>query len=511
MDAPYRPLSRKKGFAKQSTLLEGVPPVTDINPIRFHAIHEQLWLLGYLDKKESRLQQTSRKFKAAVRQFQEEAGLIRDGWTGNQTWQALNELVGFETRTDVANWQLPDGSFAPAFYRAAKLRLWAYGLTNDKPVAEYAPIAPITINRLKKILWCLRLIDDYSATIDQLALFKLLFDAELLVQATADSARPRSASDPTLVFRDYRLEQEENRDIKPLKRRFITNLAKTELWLMGSSIKIDGHDDYPVAGLPENKIQEAGHGSRKKWTVLRDDKVALHLREYWKDYLDEADDSSQQRARTITPDFFISLIHPEQFSKQAVTKFEEPDYSQEVANYFEQNNTQSLIDEAYEVIKGLGLRLWDGLKRLWRWVKNGVRKIITFARNIQRTFFRFALKGYKIIRTAFTALARSMEQYLAGRVDLGEISTVGVTFSKDMDFRSWIADTSSPADRRSATDSIGRFSAMFQFSFRLIACFVQALKSLVTGVIGWYHLVLVLVKSYRELVPAYQKMMTVIE
>ena len=62
---------------------------------------ERLWLLGYLedadDLASSRRNAERRRFLRAVADFQRGAGLVVDQWSGEQTWQALQDLITFES------------------------------------------------------------------------------------------------------------------------------------------------------------------------------------------------------------------------------------------------------------------------------------------------------------------------------------------------------------------------------------------------------------------------------
>lgn len=511
LDAPYRPLSRKKKFTAQENLLEPVPDVTQINSLRFETCQEHLWLLGYLPEKTSKASQKTQRIRAAIRKFQRDSNLIVDGWIGDQTWKALNELVSFETPIAPGDWLQEDGNYRRSFLRAVSLRLWAYGLANARPLQEFTGISAVSISRLKKALWSIRLLPDYTANTDRNHLYSILLDADKLVKAVADSAKPRASEPGTFTFQDHRLEKEEHKELKPLKRRFIANLAKTELWLLGSEISIDSQDDYPVLGLPDKKIRKNFPGGRFRKVVVRDEDVQKHLLQYWADLLVSDSDEAAKLGRKITPEFFQSLVDPEKFSQAPNSEFNELDYSKEIAEQFENGDTRSMIDNSFDTLKKLGMKLWDGLKRLWRWIKKGVRKIADFMRNAYRAFFRFALKAYKIVRTAFTALARSMEQYIQGYINFEKNSQVRILIEKDLDFRVCFSDSSTTSERLQSIEETERFSAMFRFSFFLIAFFVNSLKKLALGFAGWYRLLMTLVKGYKDLVPVYKQMMQVIE
>ena len=75
------------------------------------ALRKRLQRLGYL----SAFHADRGVFDAAIRKFQEEAGLVVDGWTGARTWEALQELFTFENPFNAARWFGGDGNCCRPF------------------------------------------------------------------------------------------------------------------------------------------------------------------------------------------------------------------------------------------------------------------------------------------------------------------------------------------------------------------------------------------------------------
>lgn len=520
LDMPYRTLSNRLDLMSKPNLLENLPEENEINPLRFSVMSEQLWLLGYLQKKldidSAAKAQSSKSFKTAVRRFQREANLIVDGWIGNQTWRALDELVGFESEIKLADWAHDNATYYKAFLRAAQLRLWSYGMANTKPSKNFSEVSHQNISRLKKALWSLGLIANYRDSIGHGELYSLLFDPDSLVAAAALCEPDESPKkDQENKFRDRKLDAAEHVNVKAIKRRFLANLAKVELWLLGSDIKIDGKDDFPVAGLPVRKVKTRIRATitgrpRFRTREVKDKEVQIYLQHYWREFLGASKKKSKKQSKSISPNFFHSLRSPELFDRQISPEFKEEDYSQEIIKYFEEGDSKNLIEKSYDLIKKVGMILWDGLKRMWRWIKKGAKKVVKFAKNMLRAFSRFALKAYTIVRTAFTALARSLEQYLSGHIDLNDDYTVTVFIKKDMDMQVFITKDNCYEEITIAKKALQRFSAMFMFSCRIIGALIDGIQSMITGLTGWAKLLMVLVKSYRKLKPAYRELLNII-
>ena len=200
-------------------------------------------------------------------------------------------------------------------------------------------------------------------------------------------------------------------------------------------------------------------------------------------------------------------MKPDETNATDLSAFNEQDYSKKLVEAFEKRaNTQALITRSYSEGKGLGMKLWDGLKRLWAWIKRGVTKIVSFGKNLFRAFYRFAMKGFEIVKTGFSVFAKSMDQYLSGRLEVDNGNAVMVTIEMDMDHQVLIDDTADSADLMDAKRSIQRFGSMFFFSCKIIGLFVAILKTPARGLTGWAKLLMALVKSYRDLVPVYRQL-----
>ena len=496
LDAPVRVIDARPSVdALAGSALAPARPVTSLNKARLPIVAEQLWLLGYLDTKPrkniSAKRQADDQFVSAVRLFQQEAAITTDGWVGDETWRALGTLVSFETPVVPQDWCDESGAHLRAFRRAIRLRLWSYGLAATRPKRAFSQLAAGTVSDAQAALRSIGALEDDD---DWVA---VLLDHDRLIRIAGTHGE--TFEDPSLPAALARL-----------KRRLLVNLAKIELWMLGSDITIDGRDDYPVAGLGVAKVKRR-HGSRTRLAPATDDKVRAFLTEYWQSMLELAPSAARQRAAEISPDLFRSLMEPQQFAAPESDRFNEPDYSLEVARYVEQQpSTSSFLNSAFDTVRKIGMRLFDGLRRIWRWITKGARAIARFANNMIRAFFRFALKGYKIVRTAFSAFFSAFEQYMQGRLDLPAGTRSQVRLQKDFDTCVLVNEDDVEA-AAAASHAIRRFGAMFNLSCRIVGLIVDLLTSVLTGLAGWARLLMVLVKHYRELVPAYHELVAVIE
>jgi len=495
LDMPARPLHTDQAPGKSTAHLEDLPAAADMNGVRLPVISRQLYLLGYLDDpmdgRSPRLVSNSRTFRDAVGRFQEEAGLTVDRWVGQQTWDALAALVSFETDTRIERWRNDGGDYCRAFRRAVQLRLFCYGLAGQAPRSGFTAVPKTNLDKALATLTRLGAFPAESAP-EPGALFTVLFDTDrLLALAVAALAGPVQ-DDPQL-------------------RGFLVNVAKIELWLLGLPAKVDGRDDFPVAGFTKLQGRVRGGGRFERTVTLRNADLRAAVEQFWEQVQGLPRDEAQARARELSPELFQSLLDPQARPGVDAAPVTDSDYSVELVRTLEARATVAAdVEESWRQGRSLGMRLWDGLKRLWRWVKRGIRAVVELGKNLFRAFFRFALKAYKIVRTAFSALGMGLEQYLAGRLVMPEGSPVAVGLGKDLDFLVALPREPGAEMLDAAARQVTRFSRVFYFAARLVGLFVHTLTQAVGGLLGWVRLLMSLVQSYRALVPAYRELVAVL-
>lgn len=461
---------------------------TDINAVRYPVIAENLYLLGYLKSKrrnkKKRLQHSS-SFRKAVRQFQSDAALKCDGWVGHQTWSVLQTLVNFDTPIDVEQLRNERNQYRVAFKRAVELRLWVYGMAEKRPATNFRRITPTALKRFEQVATLLGAQEDTLHT---------LLDPEQLVQLAA------KAEYQTLLIDD---------EAGANLRRFLLNLAKVELWLLGSDVKIDGKDNHPVEGLPPKlrRVRVARGWQRKP---VRTKAVQESVDQYWADILGGNESTLAKHAGKICPELFDSLSHPEQYADTDAESETGENYSREIFEKYEQDpDPEKRVEEAWRTGKSLGMQLWDGLKRMWRWIRKGVRKVVEFAKNAFRAFYRFAAKAFVILKTAIASFGDCMAQYLNKRVRT-DSDDIQVFMELDFDQYPVVAETADDEAVLQAAHAVRRFAAMFKLSCTIFGAFVDILKSAVAGLLGWARLLMVLVKSYRDIAPAYRELVALL-
>jgi len=453
----------------------------ELNSVRFYVVAKQLWLLGYLKDKPRRnispsIQETE-KFQSDLSRFQKDANITIDGWIGEETWKTLQELVSFESAINPSDWKTANGQYLPAFNRAIQLRQWAYGFVRSKPGYRFSGLKPKVAERVSILiqLLCDLPQEDWRAT---------MLDADkMLAGATRTLLNPES------------IPKDQHEHIRCL----LISIARVELWLLGLEVDIDNADDYSVQhfGVKKKRIRR---GNRWVKVNASNRKLKNGLKAFWYDLVGQPSEAAKELCAEISVDLFQALQNPEQFS-QETEAFNEPDFSQEAAKEL---CTTKKIDDGFRKYRSLGMKLWDGVNRVWRWIKKGIKKIACVANNLIRGFFRFATKSYLMIRTAFQAMASSMQQYMMHQIKGTEPHKVFI--DKDCDY-TVIAHPDFPSD--SAVKAIRCFSQRFVFSNKIVGLIVSLLISAIQGVIGWARFLYVLVKNYREIAAAYRALKAV--
>lgn len=454
--------------------------LSQLNPLRFHVITKQLWLLGYLSEEPRRnispTYQESPEFRNDLCRFQRDSGLHPDGWLGEKTWKTLQELVSFETPINPSDWKTSSGDFRTAFNRALQLRMWAYGFIEKKPAYIFAGLRENKLDNVRRIIGLF-----YGIENDWLS---ILFDSEKIIEGAIKS------------IKNYGVIDEGD---KTSIRRFLISTARVELWLLGIEIKIDNTDDYEVEhfGVKRKRVRRGG---KFIWKNATNRKLNKGLESFWGELVGYSATKTKSLSSKITVEFFEALKNPENFAKNT-EEFNEPDFSKQAA---EALNTTEGINSGYTRYRSLGMKLWDGMKRIWRWLVKGVKKIVKLADNLVRGFFRFATKSYIIVRTAFIALVKATEQYITGKVENTGKSIVLI--DKDFDFK---VVTHNGESSSSAVFAIQRFSSSFLFSSKIVGLIIDLFMNIAQGVIGWARFLYILVKSYREIAPIYSELQSV--
>ena len=449
--------------------------------IRIQTIASRLFLLGYLRRKfnPKRIHKKIDKIKEATLAFQKDANLTEDSWVGDETWYALGELVSFESKFTDEKWFV-DGSIRPevtvAMHRAIQLRLWSLGLVTKKPKPRFKLLTRRSLYKFTRILHMFYIrkrsfVGDFNTETLQ-----LLFDQEELIHAIRKRCFVTKATPKLYIAADK--EEEDT----TLYKIFMVNCAKIELWLLGFKVRIDGRQNYDYA-----------YGS-DIWNALA---------KFHREFEGRKTHIAEKLAKEVSPKLFISLgnaLKSEEFYK-------EDDASEEIAQeLFVKNNaaeTESNIEKAWDFVKEKGMRLWDGLKRVWRWIKKIGKKVIAFVQNnLFKGFYRFVSKAFKIVTRGIGAIVKSIGVYIRGGMIAKDIF---FKFSKDMDSYVYIDKNISLEDSKAGSLTLLKQTTAFRLGCKMVGYLFYFFKNLSLGLFGWARILFSLLKGYKQLRILYQE------
>jgi len=460
------------------------------NRIRDPVIAERLNLLGYLndlsDADGAAGSPTRLRFLLALEDFQAEAGLDADAWAGPVTWRALQQLVTFEVATAVGNWFDPEQQPRPALVRAIRLRLFALGLLGRRP-AQGPPELPQAELDAFWILCCRLRISSFGDPRPELPeLLSLLFDQDRLLEAVVTTTRTAQIGGrERQVFSYAKLTRERRREVDREVAQFLACMAKIELWLLGFDVDITHVGNYPVYRFDLGKTR-----SNQK------------LRRALDAFFDQLDRRDRRLRASLTPELFAAFLDPAapptDTPETSTDKAQEDtDFSREVAEALRDGDR---LGSAWELGRQLGMKLWDGMRRLLRWLRRGLHRILEVGRNLARAFFRYAMNGYAMARGACIEVAQALGQYVRGSIPTG--STIQLLIERDGDMRLILPKEAPAPVTTAAIRALRLFAAGLQLGARLLALLLRVLRSVAAGALGgWARLLWLLVQGYRDMRP----------
>lgn len=463
--------------------------------IRNRTIATRLWLLGYLQTKPeedaSAQDIFSDEFKHAVTRFQRDADLTIDGWVGDESWYALDALVSFESDIQTEKWYTNKKPI-PVLARAVQLRLFSLGLFPSKPQSGFTGLPDGAMDEFRFINTMLKLTGQHLPAGMHRDTVHALFDQDNMVEKLSDAGSSNNGAKKSFtIFRPSNLKRKKARK---LVNRFVINVAKVELWLLGFNVGIDGRDDYSISSA-------ALHG--------RNLKLFGALFRYYRQLLEMKRRKALKLAKTITPALFVSIQEVHRRTRDMDGSDMEGDYSREIAESKDLSSDEK-IETAWGAVRKRSVSLWDGIKRLWRWIVRGIKKIISFFKNnIFKAFFRYATKAYKIVKTAIRSVVTSIEYLFKGVLKGSSLETAVVWHDLDFDHTVFVNREANPEELAGIAHKLDIRTALFQLGTAILGFIFGTFKRIITGLFGWARLLSSLVRNLRELKPLYRKLKTV--
>lgn len=445
------------------------------------AARSRLVSLSYLAPGEAKLEVVTPAFTEAVRRFQYEAGFQGkdvDGWIGPLTKARLQQLVSFEESQDTTAWgpigQHPEAF--PAVARAAYLRLYALGFmdwgaslvvgTDCRPREN--PVFQAALTRFAAAAGKLGLAPSPLPAALAAATIRVLFDHDSWVRALA--GHPLFVDDPA-------------------NDRIVDASGRIELWLLGYEVTVSG----PQLLVSET-FKFGPHDTIHKRMV---DPVAGALKDWWKRFPDTRRGQDDQR---FSAGFFA------QTAQLAATQRGELDDSLQDALLARMaENPSSLVEK----LKSLASRAWDGIRRVWGWLKHALQHAVEFVEtelwNIARLIVHGAKKAYEVVAKAID-IVHHAAVYWGGQVyPGGDSRTAVVQFGRDFDTTLFINRAAAAAEVAALLARERRDTAYFVEACRIWAVVLGTLRRVGQLVAvgatapGWFVLLITLAREASRL------------
>ncbi|MBJ6766012.1 peptidoglycan-binding protein [Myxococcaceae bacterium JPH2] len=433
---------------------------------RVRAVRARLALLGYSvrDVTSHRLDAPLRR---EVRRFQEEAGIVQDGWVGLETWMALQALITLEPPLDLSHWLLPGDEPRPALVRALALRLRMLGF--EAPATARAKALREPLARFKAVVRTLGL-DGGSALTDRAAL-ELAFDDDALLSLG------HMLQTPLLV---------EGSEDESEAVRFIRRLVRSELWLLG----------YDVGALDSRTDTDVGR------RLLREALVA-----FWRDQ-EHSDAELAARGGRID----------EALVKALAAEHSHAEVAPELVARFVAENPQEMKDVwTHTISRDPIFFLWDGLSRGARWLgrrltmvgdslttvasvlAKGVAHAKTFWWNLVRYAYQHASVVFTTLRKAMAMFVEGINPFLAGEMRVGAGNgLVACRLRLDGDLCVVVGPDAEPPRLQDLTERLTRVGLCLRVGARAMALLTRETLQLFSGGAGWIPLLTQLVDDARR-------------
>jgi len=429
---------------------------TEMIDARVRTVRTRLFLLGYL-KEDSGSGEVDKQLRDRIREFQEDASKTVnkvereefkvDGWVGLQTWTALSQLVGFEEETRLDRWMDGD-ELGPALRRAVVLRFKALGFL--KPGHEHKDAdLYVGVNYFHRAVNLLKLSDQPVHSTLSKELLSVLFDQDGMVERLArnneaidiDDTIGNDPHDPAIVA------------------NFLLSMAKVELWLHGYQVKLEG---VPVMDAKADVTQQAD--------------VYRALCEFWEDSGLSEQEAAASASKVDGRLFAGLLAAPYVDTDAAPPPLGEAVYEKVLQQ--DKNTVQRIVD----FIKTLGSRLWDGIKRVGKWIVSFFKKAATIAynmvRNLARMAYALASKAFGTIITAVKAMYHAAKFVLQPVWEGSDEKNLALRHDTDFDFTVFVNQAGESKQIQHLADRFLVDSRMTALGFQVFAFMVGTLVGL---------------------------------
>lgn len=443
----------------------------DMIDSRVKTIRTRLYLLGYL-KRDNKSGHVDKKLTDAIKAFQSEAGLQAvDGWVGKKTWTALQELVSFEHPSEMSRW-VAQQPMRPALLRAVKLRLFVLGFLRSRQTKDRKKL-DAALERFVKVAGILRLAETPLEPTLCLETLKVLFDQDNAAEKLAQGGDALVANRPP--------DMSEKQALKAV-RKFVFCCIQIELWLLGYEVRPDGKGQFRVPKGPHAK---------------HDYPLYYALSAFWRDR-GQTPPNAAKMAKRVPGRFFHVLIEPGRESDTSPAKIT----SESIYEALIEADKEEL-KTVWDHIKSIGSRIWDGLKRTWRWLASwlckAVKKGAAWLRNVARLAYQYAVNVLEPVGRTIKLLSLSFSFLAETTLRGSDVRHLVIRRDGDFDYYLYANPQRDAVTVAGLLETFARRARLFNLGARIIGKILATLAHVARHVAlgaGWFGLVLALVRTY---------------
>lgn len=386
-------------------------------PSYIRALRARLIDLGYLgESPENRSNNfLDDRLKKAIKKYQSETGLDTDSWAGKETWKSLQKLVSFEDNQNPEEWgTLLDNLYSPAILRSVYLRLYVLGFINWEKRLNTVTVVLLEKNqtfleafdRFLDVAFILGITSRKLSPEININTLKALFQQDEIVSALA--------RDDNRSF----LKEDINQD-------FINSTARIELWLLGYNVSV---------GNPNQIMSKKKTGNKKEKLIG----LADAIEDFWSQQEEENPDEKITKSSYPTYEFFY------QVNRILTTEYHDDNRVEEDIIQRVKKLKKKDLGKLKSRLAEIGSSIWDGVKRVYRWIKRFVSKIIRITENVIKNLARLIANGSReIFRTVIKTIDivyKGVKYLLNNTLPESDINQIVIYHDNDFDIKAFIND-----------------------------------------------------------------------
>lgn len=465
-----------------SAIKKGLVPVSHedyIEQTRIPSLRRWLHWLGYL-RRDNGKAKIDPILVRGLEQFAIDAEIeLKSNADDNafieQLWNPVREHTAFEREVGPEFIEESLESHNAAAKRAVHLRLFALGMCTEPPGEK------MKLKNLKKgwenfktAAYSLLLLDDLK---EGKTAFQVLFNQDMILKQLGDDRESYNVRKPSSWS------EKEKECIEKLVRKFLTGVARVELWLRGY--------DTGIATRQTDLTDGDNHPT-----------LAVAMRHFWKDQKRENCRPANQW-KTVDWLLFNTLLR---LDGEAERRQQSEDSEAESLLEDSLHNSKSL-KKLRKTYRSIFTVIWDGIKRATSWLFSLFRRTADALKQGIRNLARCIKKRVMQVAPAFTYMVKglgiSFGYLFKKRLPGSNPKLMVVEHDFDFDMKLYVDEAASDRSIQVFTNILRLMSRLLELSLDFLRMLLGFFKRVIRGTftaLGWFGAVLALFRFKRVVV-----------